>query len=237
MDAASYKGKSSLSDLIIGILRCDRPVTPAWEAALNALQIPDGLTVRHAIITSPGQNKFNEIEAARNELAERSQDARYLFFLDDDVIPPAGALVKLVGVLAENPEARICGGLYPRRNGRHVPGELMVWKGNYEDDTTQVIASIPDGAFRCDSLPTGCMLIDTRIFSELPKPWFQVIYFNRRSTQVPDGYLTIKITEDVHFCRKVVKAGYEVWSHGGVICEHENPAVHYLISDYLTSQL
>jgi hypothetical protein len=193
-------------ELIVGLLLCDRPVSQAWLEALNRLRSP--VKKGFLRVRSAGQDKMAEIVVGRNELGERALavGARKLFFLDDDVVVPQDALMKLFGALRVNPNTRIAGGLYPRRGDGRQGNELLVW-----DDQRRPIDRFPEGKpFFCGGLAAGCMLIDLSVLSALKKPWFR---YERSGQKVTSG-------EDELFCEAVRAAGYQILAHGGVLCQH-----------------
>lgn len=61
---------------------------------------------------------------------------------------------------------------------------------------------------------TGIMLIDLEKIKDVPKPWFKLdSYWNDGE---PPGYTG----EDIYFCRKVWKAGLEVWCDPTIPIKH-----------------
>jgi Glycosyl transferase family 2 len=197
-------------ELVIGILLCNRPVLRSWVDALCALRSPmkKGVLVKR----SPGVSKMQEIMTARRRIVERSMQigARWLFFLDDDVLVAPNTLEELLAAMRSNQKARIIGGIYYNRGnvGPDVPG---VW-----DEANNPLKDFPRGRpFKCGGVANGCMLIDLRVFDELSKPWFN--YELRRGAS---GGIGVHKGEDVLLCDAVRGAGYEVLAHGGIICPH-----------------
>lgn len=177
---------------------------------------------RIAAPTDGVENSFQTRAENREKLVEKALefDCPYLFFLDDDTIVPHFAVQKLHYALVNDPDAMICAGIYPTKTD---PPEPIVYK--------------PQGAgsywrwkegevFECDGIGTGAMLIDTRIFKSLPKPWF------KEDLEVSEGKTTLLTsgkevpivrdfyTDDLYFCYKVRQAGYKILAHGGVLPVH-----------------
>jgi hypothetical protein len=191
-------------ELIIGILLCDRPVLDTWVESLNALRSP--LRRGTIAVRSAGRDKLREIQAARTGITERALKvgARWLFFLDDDVIVAPNTLEELLAALRSNPRARIMGGIYGSRG--NLGSDPGVFKSAHEP-----FLDYPRGRpFTCAWMAGGCMLIDLRVFASIPKPWYR---YEIRGQQLVKG-------EDEWLCGEVRRLGYEVMAHGGVVCPH-----------------
>jgi hypothetical protein len=135
-----------------------------------------------------------DIAKVRNDLVEEALklDCTHVAFLDtDQVYYDTDLIPRLV-----SHGKQITGGKVHRRwipfepilqrNGLHVPDE-EIDKG---------------GLVPVDSTGAGCLLINTDVFYEIEKPWFEVVRGENDD---------VKVGEDVSFCRKARKAGIEIF--------------------------
>jgi hypothetical protein len=142
----------------------------------------------------------------REHLAEAALEGRYthLLFLDDDIAPPAGALDRLLGW-----RYPVCTGIYERRTGGLAQGffngpgpgfRSLPWPSEGRLPVTVMVGAT--GA--------GFLLIDTRVFERLSRPWFQY---------PPEG-------EDFFFCRKLAaELAIPILCDPSVRCGHEMQSV------------
>jgi len=71
------------------------------------------------------------------------------------------------------------------------------------EDEGQIIKQLyPDGLLKCAGVGTGFMLIKTSVFKNLSHPWF---------FWEADNEGNVLTGEDIFFCRKARKAGFEIW--------------------------
>jgi hypothetical protein len=152
------------------------------------------------------------VELAREKAADVALEikAKYLWFVDDDTIPPPNALRRLVYILENYPEIAVCGGIYVTKSD---PTQPVVFRGSGLGSFWRWKAG---DVFEVTSMGAGCMLIRTSVFKELEKPWFSFVQKVSYDSAVP-GQLT---SEDVGFCNAVREKGYRVFAHGGVLCDH-----------------
>lgn len=133
----------------------------------------------------------------RNFIAHQAKllGAEYLFFLDTDVELPADAIVRLLKTAVRD-DLDVIGGTYVLRMPPHtIVGER--WDGE---------RTVPaDGLVRMRILPTGCMLINMRVFDDLPEPWFRTPIYTR-----PDG-VEDEMGEDVDFCQRIIERKRQIW--------------------------
>lgn len=195
-------------------------MAPEWAVHLATLAMPMNVSFGYASM------KGRPIDEARNFLAEKAIEygAKYLFFLDDDTIPPHDALRKLHFAL-ENADSDVvfCGGVYCTKAEPPNPtialdmgiGSHWQWK------TGEV--------FECPFVGTGCLLIKTEVFEKLPRPWFKTIRdldtalaegLKKYTDIIGDHGGTCIVTDDFYFCHKVREAGFRGLAHGGVLPIH-----------------
>lgn len=150
-----------------------------------------------------------DTDQGRNTAVKAAREAghRYIWFIDDDTVPPPDAGRKLLYLLEQNgpPNGKVmvAGGIYTTRSS---PPEPLVFMGQGEGPYWQWRAG---EIFKCWGLGTGCMMVNMDLFDELPEPWFKTISEHDR-----------RWSDDLYFCDEVAKAGYEVMAHGGVLCHH-----------------
>jgi|ERR1700761_548522 len=139
------------------------------------------------------------IPFAREFLADMAlkYDCDYLFMIDDDMLAPLDLVYKL---LAHDKD--IVGALAFTRNPPHNPviyqlkqGWDPVSRSRYY--ANQHVLNYPRNALvECDAVGFGAVLINTRLFKNMPKPWFMS---------------SASCGEDVLFCAKAREAGYKVY--------------------------
>lgn len=112
----------------------------------------------------------------------------YLLFLDSDMTFPRDTVSRL---LAHRKD--IVGGTYRKRGPPFETMGLPMGDGPIE---------VASGIVQMRRLPTGCMLIDMRVFAKLKKPYFMM---------VSDLKAGIEYGEDVVFCDRARNAGFTIW--------------------------
>ncbi len=172
--------------------------------------------------------KGKEVAEARNELARYAVErkARYLLFVDDDVLIPSGAVPQLAQRLvefdAEHTEKKgrnLVAGVYFAK-GR--PVWPLVFTQPHEPCDQSWYGEEPH-LRECLFTGMGCTLIPTRAFEEIEEPWFHTP--NEVNLADPWGPM-IRGTEDAYFCAKARQAGWRIWADLSVQCFHFSAAQH-----------
>jgi hypothetical protein len=196
--------------VLIGLACSGRPVPPEMIPAMAMNPGPTHLSSGHLIV------KGYPVAEARNVLAEKALEvgAKYLWFVDDDTIPPPNSLQRLIYVMENYPEIKALGGVYVTKTETPSPvlfrgmglGSFWKWKKGE--------------IFEVTGIGAGCLLIATDIFKQIKKPWFEFQETISYECGVPSGL----VSEDISFCNKVREAGYLVFAHGGILCDHHDTA-------------
>jgi cellulose synthase/poly-beta-1,6-N-acetylglucosamine synthase-like glycosyltransferase len=139
---------------------------------------------------------------------------KYIWYIDDDTVPPPDAGRQLLYTLEQNPKAMVAAGIYTTRSS---PPEPLVYleqgAGPHWDWKVGEV-------FKVWGAGTGCMMVNLEVFNHIPEPWFKTVLSSHE-----------KISDDLYFCEKVAQAGFEVWANGKVLCHHydmENGIVYML---------
>lgn len=169
-----------------------------------ALGIPSGDMV-HAdfamalamLCQSPGavigivNAKSSLVPMGRNQCvaAAKAMKATHILFLDTDLVFPSDTLKRLLAH-----EKDIVGASYAKRVAPFHP--LTVTEGGK-------IEAVASGLCRVQQIPTGCLLIRTKVFEALMPPYFNL--------EAEAGQLR---GEDYFFCKNARAAGFEIWCDG-----------------------
>ena len=124
------------------------------------------------------------------------KEAEYLFFVDDDMLFPPNALVKLLAH-----QEPIVGGLYFARQAPYLP----IAYRHVEDNQWIAVTKYQAGLQEVDAIGTGCLLIRRDVLEKLERPWFE---------------FSDRMGEDMYFCDKAKQLGYKVLLDGDVKCKH-----------------
>lgn len=174
-------------------------VSTAWSKGFRDLQIPSGGT--YAFFSGM------PFDHARNTAVDRTLEHgfQWLFFLDDDVIPPPDAIHRLISRGGD-----IVSGLYYRRAEPIVPVMIKEVNGQRIWVTDFQAGSLLD----VDLVGAGCLLIHRRVLERVPKPWFEWLLDR---PEIPEGQ---RCSEDFAFCRKAKQHGFNIQVDTGVVCRH-----------------
>lgn len=153
----------------------------------------------------PLHNKFANIEHHRNAVRRQflSSDREWLWFLDDDVVPPSDALERLLS--SGHP---IVGGWYPMRHGaKWVAGKWIA------DHTMHVYGMPLAGLTQVSWIGLGCALIHRQVL--------EAVQFRAGTDRVAwvDGQERY-LGDCVSFANSATDAGYDLYMDGAVICAH-----------------
>lgn len=119
------------------------------------------------------QLRNQRVDLAKERLAEMAlqNNVDWLFFLDDDVVPPPDTIMKMVQLWRSDPKYKIISGVYWSKSDPPVP---LIFRGNLQgsfwDWTTQDL-------IKADGAGAGCLFIDAGLLRKMPKPWFSCNYF------------------------------------------------------------
>ncbi|MGH2621526.1 MAG: glycosyltransferase family 2 protein [Anaerolineales bacterium] len=179
-----------------------------------------------------------------------SGDADWIFFMDDDTVPPKGALTQLVSLGRE-----FVGGLYFLAKPPHNP--IAYYRG--ENGLYMALWNYPHGALtQVDSIGMGCTLVHRSVYEKImdayelfQRPNGSVLPILRsdvhghngprpQRTEVREGVLHMPVysldpedkrpwpfyameygrTEDHHFCELSGGIGIRPWLDTTIICDH-----------------
>jgi hypothetical protein len=194
--------------LLIGIPTLGRPVPMEWALAFKAMNPPINFNVNFMIV------KGKEVADARNDIVRQAiaVDAKYLFFLGDDTVPPAHTLRQLLMRIENTEDCGVVGGVYCSKSD---PPSPLVFRGNgagaYWDWKIGEF-------FEVTGLGNDCTLFKTEVFKKISEPWFATL----DKDQYLDGINQAESwTEDLYFFEKLRKeTDYKVYCDAFVICEH-----------------
>lgn len=136
---------------------------------------------------------------AREEIVKRALDAKmdYVFMVDDDMLTEVDLFERLIKWNVD-----IVAALAFTRFPPHKPVIYNLEEGydkvrNQHYYINRPILTYPkDKLVLCDAVGFGAVLINTRVFKKMNKPWFMS---------------TTGAGEDIHFCHSAGKAGFKVY--------------------------
>jgi hypothetical protein len=199
--------------LMIGIPTNGQPTRPFLDA-LRELALPPSVEDADRVVWT-GNFVAAQREMIARDAVERGVDL--LAMIDDDIVAPPDALVRLIAALEADPRAAIAGALYYSRDSAR-PMTVARWDSR---DTTS--AAIPafagEAAVRVDGIGFGCVVVRTAALRELSLPYFAAHVFIDRESRV-----VRQCDEDYLLCERVRGAGWHVLLHAGVHVGHYDRA-------------
>ncbi len=176
-------------------------VSTRWARRFREIAMPLG----SGITFKAGQPFDTARNAAVDDMLKNNFE--WLFFLDDDVIPPPDVISRLVGLRKD-----IVSGLYYRRHPPVKPVAMTLTPNGpaWVDNWTPANALLS-----VDYVGAGCLLIHRRVLEGLKAPWFDW----EIGRLAPDAGRNA-LSEDFAFCAKAKAAGFEIHLDTSTVCEH-----------------
>ena len=195
--------------LLIGIPTSGQPARPFLDA-LAALHMPASVTGAERVVWSGNFVPVQREMIVRDALA---RGCDFVAMIDDDIVAPPDALERLLGALADDPQAAAAGALYYSRDGAR-PMAVTRWTSS---DTTG--AAIPpfssSTVTSIDGVGFGFVVLRTAALAALAQPYFAAHIF------VDEGKRIVRqCDEDYLLCERLRGAGWRVLLHGGVRVGH-----------------
>ena len=202
--------------LLIGLpVNVDDKGAPEYSAGalfsqcLQSLAPPMGYSTKTQLV--PGKR----IDHARNEIVEVAlrDGAEHVLFLDSDVLFPPNSFQTLLLRQRNNPNHKLISGVYWGKSNPTFPllfheegrGSFLDWKlGDY---------------IKIWATGMGLILIHTDVFRALEPPWFTIDYGLTQDKET-GGMSASSMTEDLPFCDRVGKAGFDIYADTGVQAGH-----------------
>lgn len=134
----------------------------------------------------------------------------YLLTVDDDTGVPADIIESLLSV-----EQDIVAAVQPLFMQGQLVANVMPFpsaddvRPPWPDWLTWEPPTVP---YRVRYCGFGCVLIHRRVFESLEFPWFKEDYGDRWGRN--------HVTEDIYFCRKAYRAGFDIWCQPKPMCTH-----------------
>lgn len=146
------------------------------------------------------------IDEMRNEIVEKAlrSDCTHLIVMDTDMVYHPETITKLMTY-----DYDVVGALCYRR---YPPFDPIMMKGRINH--YQTIEDWTDGDLvEVDATGTGCLMFKIDVFRKVPKPWF-------RFRPNPNKKLGGTIGEDIGFCSKLKKLGFNIYVDTSIPCDH-----------------
>ncbi|HKT21223.1 MAG TPA: hypothetical protein VJR06_01175 [Nitrososphaerales archaeon] len=192
----------------------------SWHERMmeNVMNLPQGLKHIRARFPEP------VIDISRDKAVQMaiSAGAKWIWFIDSDVMPPPDALARLIAH-----DKPIVSALYVRRH--NPPFNEML---RFRNDAVPSLRPIQDGEYtpgelvKCDAVATGCVLIKTEVFEKV-KP-FQVTIDGQPGR--PAWFLWTEwrtlgqgYSEDFAFFTRASMQGVPVYCDTSIQCGHCGP--------------
>jgi hypothetical protein len=140
--------------------------------------------------------------------ALKDPDVTHVYLVDYDVVPPAGALQRLL-----SHDVPIAAGIYPMA----IEGAESAWSFKTEDYWWPVTKRLPETPIEANMIGGSTLLIKREVFEKIDRPWWKMEYHPINDL---GGYL--RWGEDEYFSMLVRMAGYKITVDLTVICDHFN---------------
>ena len=187
---------------VLTVILTRETVSTAWAFGFHNLHIPGTFM---ALAGMPFDHARNN---GCQKLLEMGWD--WLFFLDDDVIPPPDTIHRLV-----SHRLPIISGVYYRRSPPLVP--VMLKETNRGSEWYSEIPT--HGLMEVDYVGAGCLLIHRDVLTKLPPLSPSNHWFEWRVDR-PDLPEPERMSEDFTFCRHARNHGFKIMVDTAIRCRH-----------------
>ena len=160
------------------------------------------------------------IDRSRNILAEQALEdgCDYIMFIDADMLLPQNAVDDLLDMNLD-----IVSGLYFQKGKPYLPVARLKKKDGDEEHVFLEDFEFND-VIKVAGVGMGCCLIKADVLRKMEYPYFMFEWKERNGRME-------QTAEDLYFCDKAKKLGFDTYLNTGIVCEHfgtEVGASHFL---------
>ena len=149
------------------------------------------------------------IDKARNSLVDMAlkDECDYIMFIDADVLLPKDGIDDLIDMNLD-----IASGLYFQKGKPYLPVARLK---KHKDDTEHLFLEDFEwgDVLKVAGTGMGCCLIKSEVFKKMKYPYFKFEWKDIKG-------VTTQVAEDLYFCDKAKKLGYDTYLNTGIVCEH-----------------
>lgn len=170
----------------------------------------------------PHRVRGSNIARNRNLSVEKARElkCKWIFWVDADVVIPAGTLVRMI-----ERDLDIVSGMY---FGKQVPYVPIAARFDRNQGKYQTLTEWPENQLLddMDGVGGGCLFVKTAVFDKLLRPYFNfgVITHPSKDNEI--------IGEDFYFCRQAKQEGFKIHLDTEIQCGHIG-AYKFDIHDFL----
>lgn len=170
------------------------------------------------------QEGIHPLDAARNQAVKdfRETDCDLLWWIDDDVIPPVEAMLRMFNVMEDNPGIDALGAVcfvMKSQDDQYFPYPVTL---RYNDEGRYIV-HYGEGVDWVDATGGGCVMVRRRVYEKLERP-YEFLYHR-------DG--TRRLTCDFHIWQKAQDQGMNLFIDFGLLCDHSKKVSIKGIQDLL----
>lgn len=137
--------------------------------------------------------------------------ASYIYYADDDVLPPANVLYKMMLEISKDESIGLITGVY---TNKQIPTQPHIYKHEGEGAYWGFSLSPHDPPEDIWGCGAGCMLVRTAAMKDWKRPYWS-------ENVVPTDDNQMQITgHDLYFCHRIREAGYRTVVDGSIVCDH-----------------
>lgn len=164
-------------------------------------------------------NNLYPLDNARNTIVKDflKTDCDYIWWIDDDIVPPVYTLEKLLQADKDIISA-VCFSMRSE-NGDYFPYPVTL-KLN---DSNQYKIYYGNGIEEVDAVGGACVLAKRAVYENIERP-YEFVYFR-------DG--TLALTCDFNIWRKIKKMGFKVFVDFNILCDHKKTCSIKSIQDLI----
>ena len=165
---------------------------------------------RERYILFISQNTNSPVDKARNELVHYAlvNGVDFILFLDADNLFTDTVIDRLLKVMIEE-KADLVTGIYFQKGKPYNPLIREYKHGGYFTIENPPLGKI----IKIDGCGMGCCIIKAEVFKKLKYPWFKFSYESW-------GNKEIQLSEDLYFCREMMRAKMKMVCDTGLISSH-----------------
>lgn len=138
--------------------------------------------------------------------ALKDPDVTHIYTMDYDVVPPDGALQRLL-----DHDLPIVAGIYPMMTHEKV------WSFKLNHGWQSKNELLPKGLTKVKAIGGSTVLVKREVLEKMGRPWWMTVY-----KPIDDEGRCYDLHEDEFFSKRATEAGYDLIIDPTVICRHYN---------------